>query len=230
MSVLEAATTPQVFVTAYASRGRRGLTRSQRRAKRALDLALVVTFGLFALSIVGLAALAITLTSRGPVLYRQRRVGRAIDGRWAMRAATVFDMVKLRTMVPDAEPDGPVLAQRDDPRVTRVGRFLRRTRIDELPQLWNVLRGDMSIVGLRPERPELTSELAAACPGFLHRLSVPPGITGLAQIDNGYDTDLRSVQRKVALDLRHIERYSLRQDLWILLKTIPVLITGRGAR
>lgn len=160
--------------------------------KRTIDLAcaaigLVLTAPLFAL-----IAVAIKLDSRGPVFYRQRRAGSLIgadrvDGRARFRFAE-FQMPKFRTMCTDAEKvTGPVLAGQADPRVTRVGRFLRRTRLDELPQLWCVLRGQMSMVGPRPERPELLDNLALAIPLFEERMrGVKPGITGLAQINLGY--------------------------------------------
>ena len=140
-----------------------------------------------------------------------------------------FTLYKFRTMCLDAEKHGPQLATIGDPRVTFVGRFLRRSRIDELPQLWNILRGDMSLVGPRPERPEIIEELSEVIPDCLDRLEVKPGLTGLAQVVNGYDTNLDSFRRKVHLDLRYLRSWSLWKDVKILLRTIFVVITGKGA-
>ena len=135
-----------------------------------------------------LIAAAIVVDSPGPVLFRQRRAGQLVPGPDARFAFTEFDMFKFRTMRPEAERySGAVLAETADPRVTKVGHFLRRTRLDELPQLWNVLRGEMSLVGPRPERPELIGNLAMAIPFFEERMrSVKPGLTGLAQVSLGY--------------------------------------------
>ncbi|MDB4969829.1 MAG: glycosyltransferase [Myxococcales bacterium] len=165
------------------------MTPAVKVAKRAIDLlasavGLAVTVPLYPL-----IGAAIWLDSPGPLFYRQKRAGELLGpdgpGRFKFRE---FEMLKFRTMQPDAErATGAVLAQSDDPRVTRIGRFLRKTRIDELPQFWNVLTGDMSLVGPRPERPELLSNLALAIPFFEERMrNVKPGITGLAQITLGY--------------------------------------------
>jgi len=164
-----------------------------RIAKRAIDLVVASIGLLISAPLLLLIAVAIKLDSRGPVLFRQRRAGsllrtERIDGRIRFRF-TEFDMPKFRTMRPDAErATGPVLASETDPRVTRVGRLLRRARLDELPQLWCVLRGYMSLVGPRPERPELLDNLALAIPLFEERMrGVKPGITGLAQINLRYN-------------------------------------------
>jgi lipopolysaccharide/colanic/teichoic acid biosynthesis glycosyltransferase len=158
-------------------------------AKRAIDLVasavgLAVTAPLYPL-----IATAIYLDSPGPLLYRQKRAGQLLGGNGSGRFRFVeFEMFKFRTMTPNAEKKtGAVLAQKNDPRVTRVGKFLRKSRLDELPQFWNVLRGDMSLVGPRPERPELLENLALAIPFFEERMrNVKPGITGLAQVSLGY--------------------------------------------
>lgn len=162
-------------------------------AKRAIDVVLAAIGLLLAAPLFLLIAVAVKLDSEGPVLFWQRRAGslrgaERVDGRSRLRFAE-FDMPKFRTMRPDAEKaTGPVLATAGDPRVTRVGRFLRRTRLDELPQLWCVLTGRMSLVGPRPERPELLENLALAIPLFEERMrGVKPGITGLAQINLRYD-------------------------------------------
>ena len=140
-----------------------------------------------------------------------------------------FVLYKFRTMRVDAESQGARLAVPGDPRVTPVGRFLRLTRLDELPQLWNVLRGDMSLVGPRPERPEFIETLSQHIPGYLQRLGLKPGLTGLAQILNGYDNNLAGFRRKVALDLLYLQNCCLWNDLKILWRTIGVVLTGKGA-
>jgi lipopolysaccharide/colanic/teichoic acid biosynthesis glycosyltransferase len=170
------------------------MDRSVRVIKRALDV-LGAGFGFaLLLPLYPLIALAIYLDSPGPVFIRQRRAGRLLEvapppgGGSPRPVFHEFEMVKFRSMRPDAEKHtGPVLATKDDPRITRVGRFLRRTRLDEIPQFLNVLRGDMSLVGPRPERPDLAQQLALAIPYFEERMrGVKPGITGLAQVNLGY--------------------------------------------
>ena len=155
--------------------------------------------------------LVVRISSRGPAIYRQVRVGR--DGR-------TFTIFKLRTMRQDAEAaTGPTWAAADDPRVTPIGRFIRALHLDELPQLFNVLVGDMALVGPRPERPEFTQLLGRKIPGYLDRLAVRPGITGLAQINLPPDTDLESVRRKVVLDREYVESANASMDLRILVCT-----------
>jgi lipopolysaccharide/colanic/teichoic acid biosynthesis glycosyltransferase len=168
-----------------------------RIAKRAVDIVSAGVGLVAAAPLFPLIAAAIKLDSRGPVLYRQRRAGsllgtERVNGQPHFRFVE-FEMLKFRTMRTDAEKGtGAVLATEDDPRVTRIGRFLRRTRLDELPQLWCVLKGEMSLVGPRPERPELLSDLALAIPLFEERMrDVKPGITGLAQINLGYSGSAR---------------------------------------
>lgn len=173
----------------------------------------VGALGLLVLSapVIVLAMVLTKLTSRGPALYRQERVG--LDGRR-------FVIYKIRTMVVDAElRTGPRWCTENDPRITSLGRFLRRTHLDELPQLWNILRGEMSLVGPRPERPEFVAELERAIPRYRERLLVRPGLTGLAQVQLPPDTDLASVRRKLACDLYYTQRQSLWLDLRILLST-----------
>ncbi|HWZ86633.1 MAG TPA: sugar transferase [Thermoanaerobaculia bacterium] len=165
----------------------------------------------------GLAAALVAGTSRGGVFYRQTRVGR--DGRH-------FELWKLRTMREGAEVEtGAVLATADDPRITAIGRALRGARIDEIPQLWNVLRGDMSLVGPRPERPEFSSRFAETVPGYGLRHAARPGLTGLAQISGEYTTE---PDIKLRYDLAYLNNWSFFLDLAILLRTLPVVLTRRG--
>lgn len=160
-----------------------------------------------------LISIAIKLDSPGPVLYLQKRL--SLQGK-------PFYLYKFRTMVVNAEQDsGPVLATENDPRVTRVGYFLRSTRIDEIPQLFNVLKGDMSIVGPRPERPFFVNELIKETPEYIYRMNVKSGITGLAQIAGKYST---SPENKLKYDLLYTKSYSLSQDLAILLQTVKVIL------
>jgi lipopolysaccharide/colanic/teichoic acid biosynthesis glycosyltransferase len=206
-------------------------------ARRALNvvLALVLLVALFPLML--LVALLVRLTSPGPILYTQARVGVDRRGGRSPGEATrrivdhggrLFRIYKFRTM----RVQDPTAAQRwatpDDPRVTPVGRFLRASRLDELPQLWNVLRGDMNIVGPRPEQPMIFAELREQIPGYRDRQRVLPGITGLAQISQAYDRCLDDVKRKVGYDLEYIRRESPLQDLRILLWTLPAVIAKRG--
>jgi lipopolysaccharide/colanic/teichoic acid biosynthesis glycosyltransferase len=175
-------------------------------------------------------ALAIKLESKGPVLFRQTRIGRALPDR-----TEIFEMLKFRTMAVNAEAaTGAVWASSNDPRVTRMGKFMRKTRIDELPQLLNVLRGDMSLVGPRPERPGIGRDLDRAIPYYSERTYfVTPGVTGLAQVNQGYDTCLDDVKSKLLYDHAYALALSnpiawLRMDLHIAFKTIWVMVAGRG--
>jgi exopolysaccharide biosynthesis polyprenyl glycosylphosphotransferase len=168
-----------------------------------------------------IVAALIRLTSSGPILYCQERVG--LHGR-------LFRLWKLRTMRVDAEATtGPVWARKDDPRVTALGRCLRRTRLDELPQLWNVLRGEMSLTGPRPERPAFVARFAESIPGYLERLEVRPGLTGWAQVMRGYDETEGDVAAKLQYDLEYVRHWSLWLDLLIWIRTIPTVLLGRGA-
>ena len=165
-------------------------------------------------------AAAIKIDTPGPVVYSQERVGK--DGK-------VFKMYKFRSMRADAEKDsGPVWAPQHDSRVTKVGRFLRNTRLDEIPQFINVLDGDMSLVGPRPERPFFVEKLSKEIPLYHRRLKVRPGITGWAQIKQGYDRSIEDVKSKVRYDLFYIENMSFRMDLKILLFTFYIMLMGKG--
>jgi len=169
-----------------------------------------------------LTALAVKLSSRGPVLFRQARVGR--NGK-------VFTLYKFRSMWVDAEArTGAVWASKDDPRVTPLGRWLRRLRIDELPQLWNVLRGEMSIVGPRPERPEFVRVLAEKIPYYRQRHCVKPGITGWAQINHKYGDSIEDTITKLEFDLYYIKNMSLSLDAYILFQTVKTMVVQRGAQ
>ena len=187
--------------------------------------------------LIGLIALAVRLTSHGPVLYSQIRVG--VDRRWRFArncdrrlydyGGRLFTMYKFRTMQVNAEPDGrAVWASKLDPRVTLIGRFLRGTRLDELPQLWNVLRGDMNIVGPRPERPTIFAELRRHIPEYQQRQRVKPGITGWAQVNQSYDACLDDVRQKVQLDLEYVRRQGIMEDLRIMSMTVPVILFRKG--
>jgi lipopolysaccharide/colanic/teichoic acid biosynthesis glycosyltransferase len=196
-------------------------------------VALTVLFPVFVL-----IALVVKLTSAGPVLYTQTRVGidrrsrRALalyDRRARDVGGSVFTIYKFRSMHADAERQcGEVWATPNDPRVTPIGRFLRKTRIDELPQLWNVLRGDMNIVGPRPERPGIVVRLREDITEYALRHRAKPGITGLAQISAAYDSTLDDVRLKVRYDLEYLRRQSMVEDVRIMLKTVPVMLFKRG--
>jgi lipopolysaccharide/colanic/teichoic acid biosynthesis glycosyltransferase len=195
------------------------------RSKSAFDFVIALLLAVPALPIVAVAALVVKLTSRGPVFYAQKRVGK--NGR-------PFTIIKVRTMIHNCESlTGPRWSIPGDPRVTRFGWFLRKTHLDELPQLLNVLRGDMSLIGPRPERPEFVPELERALPSYRLRLSVRPGVTGLAQVQLPADADVSSVRRKLAYDLYYIEQLSPWLDLKLLVCTvfyalgIPFHLLGR---
>jgi lipopolysaccharide/colanic/teichoic acid biosynthesis glycosyltransferase len=183
--------------------------------KAAADLTIALILVILTLPMVVVAGLLVKFTSRGPILYSQLRVGR--DGR-------VFSIFKLRTMYHKCEAlTGARWCVCNDPRVTPLGRILRRMHIDELPQLWNVLFRDMSLVGPRPERPEFVGPLEEAIPGYCGRLAVRPGVTGLAQIQLPADTNFDSVRKKLVLDLCYVERYGAWLDLRLLLGTVLYL-------
>jgi lipopolysaccharide/colanic/teichoic acid biosynthesis glycosyltransferase len=180
--------------------------------KRAFDFTVALTLLVLSAPITLLAMALVRLTSRGPGIYSQKRLG--LNGR-------VYTIYKVRTMAHDCESkSGAQWCKPADPRVTPVGRLLRRSHLDELPQLWNILRGDMSLVGPRPERPEFVPALEKAIPRYRQRLAVRPGLTGLAQIQLPPDTDLNSVRRKLTCDLHYIERASFGLDLRILVGTV----------
>lgn len=202
-----------------------------RIAKRCFDLVLTVPALLLLTPFFMVVAVLVRLTSKGPSFFVQERVGIDAEGR-----PTTFKMIKFRTMRVDAETaSGPVWATRDDPRITRLGRVLRKLRIDELPQLINVLKGEMSLVGPRPERPHFTEILRAEIPGYDDRVCrVKPGISGWAQVHCEYDTSLDSVREKLKFDLTYAAHlYSLRSwarmEFGMLFRTLHVMVAGKGA-
>ncbi len=218
-------------------------------AKRSIDiigalLGLILTIPLW----IGVAT-AIKIDSRGPIFYRQERVGhnrrkgnrRSVilsdwrerrslqDRRKSVGYGKTFMIIKFRSMRNDAESKtGPVWAQKNDSRITRVGRFIRATRLDELPQLINVLMGNMSLVGPRPERPCFVCDLNCRIKDYSRRFDVKPGITGLAQVEHKYDECLDDVSKKISYDLRYIRNWSVIQDLRIIIRTVAVVLTARG--
>lgn len=228
-----------------------------RFAKRVVDVVGATTLLLALAPAMALVALAVRLTSPGPVIFRQTRVGlnlrgtkadrrqrknsvRATNGaadqhfprserRGTFSYGKPFVLYKFRTMRVDAEKHGARFAIKNDARITPIGKFLRKTRLDELPQLVNVLRGEMSLVGPRPERPEFIEVLSGEIPNYLDRLGLKPGLTGLAQILNGYDNDVEGFRRKVTLDLIYLQNCCIHNDLKILLRTVTVVLTGHGA-
>ncbi len=186
--------------------------------KRGMDILFVLLATPFALPIVFLFAILIKLETPGPAFFFQERVG--LYGK-------NFQVIKLRSMGVNAEKNGAQWATKNDPRVTKIGAFIRKTRIDELPQLLNVLKGEMSLIGPRPERPIFTEKFSKEIPGFKDRLQVKPGITGWAQVNGGYDITPRE---KLELDRYYIEHMSFWLDMKILVKTVKVCLTGDGAR
>ena len=207
-------------------------------AHRLLNVALALVALIVLLPVMLFIALLVWLTSRGPILYTQTRVG--LDRREPLDVSRnhrrqmdvggqPFTIYKFRTMRVDAEQgSGAVWAQQQDPRVTLVGRFLRQYRLDELPQLLNVLKGEMNIVGPRPERPTIFAELREHIAEYPLRQRARPGITGLAQINHHYDRSLEDVRTKVQYDLEYIRRQSVAEDLRIMFKTVPVILLRRG--
>lgn len=187
--------------------------------KRICDIVFGIIFGIISFPIIFFFGILIKLTSKGPIFFKQKRVG------YMGKPITI---VKLRSMRNDAEKKtGAVWAKKNDPRVTPVGRFMRKTRIDELPQFWSIVKGDMSLVGPRPERFVLTEEFSEKWPDFSQRLRIIPGLTGYAQIHGGYDL---KPNEKCKLDNYYIEHYSLGFDFKIAFETFRIIFTGEGAR
>ena len=224
--------------------------------KRAFDITCALTLVILTSPLLMLAAILVKLTSPGPIIYSQTRVGLNLrtkkkkdrreqaqglspdhsdrrkpgrDRRELSNYGRPFTIYKFRTMRTDAERHGAQFAKQGDARITSIGKFLRRTRIDELPQLWNILKGDMSLIGPRPERPEFMMKLQEQIPNFIDRLGLKPGLTGIAQVVNGYDNELEGFRRKVSYDLLYLQNCSVWNDIKILFRTIRVVITGEGA-
>jgi lipopolysaccharide/colanic/teichoic acid biosynthesis glycosyltransferase len=217
--------------------------------RRGFDILLSASALVLLTPVFALVAILVKVTSPGPVFYHQVRVGqdrrdleRRDSGstvgphdrrRNARRAGEAhgrpFAIHKFRTMVVNAEEYGPQWSSKDDPRITPIGRFLRLTRLDETPQFLNVVRGQMSIIGPRPERPYFVDQFAEHIPNYVERLRVRPGITGRAQVTLDYDSNIDDVKKKLEQDLEYVRNRSLRQDLGILVRTVSVVLTGKGA-
>jgi len=192
----------------------------EKKLKRLSDIFISLLILIITLPLNILVALAIKLDSRGPIFFKQERSGMGNKN---------FNIYKFRSMFQDAEKHtGPVWSQKDDPRVTRVGRMIRKLRIDEIPQMFNVLKGEMSLVGPRPERPYFVEQLSQQIPYYKRRLKVRPGITGWAQVKHKYDENIEDVKVKLRYDLFYIENMSLRMDIKILARTILVVLFGKG--
>jgi len=197
-------------------------TRVTRLVKRVVDLALSTLFLLLGWPIFLLVSLAIKLNSPGPLFFPQQRVG---------ERGRTFRLLKFRTMVDDAEADtGPVWTSAEDPRITRVGRLLRKTRLDEFPQILNVLKGEMSFIGPRPERPHFVATLQDRIPYYSQRHTIKPGITGWAQVRYRYGATIEDAEEKLQYDLYYVKNMSLFLDMLILLSSIQVVLFGKGAR
>ncbi|TKB53936.1 sugar transferase [Ferrimonas aestuarii] len=190
-----------------------------RRAKRVIDLCAAITLLVLTFPICLITIFAIKLESRGPIIYKQKRVGEYNNE---------FDVIKFRSMTTDAEANGAKWATQNDSRVTRVGRFIRKTRIDEIPQVINILKGEMSIVGPRPEREVFINKLEQEIPYYRFRHAVKPGVTGLAQVSYPYGASIEDAIWKHKFDIYYIKHHSTLLDLKILLKTVKVVLFGMG--
>lgn len=236
----------------------RSLSERTRLVKRILDIVVSFSMLVLLSPLLLVLVVLVKLTSPGPAIFKQTRVGLNLrkknkcdrrqthvdlselnleadrrvsnrDRRDEFGYGKPFTLYKFRTMTVDAEKNGAQFAVKGDPRVTRLGRFMRKTRLDELPQLWNVLKGEMTLVGPRPERPEFIEGLSKEIPNYINRLGLKPGLTGVAQVVNGYDNNIESFRRKVSLDLMYLQDCCIWNDLKILFKTIRVIMTGSGA-
>lgn len=185
---------------------------------RILDILLSLLGLTIGIPLIMIFGMLVKLEDGGPIIYKQERLGK--DGK-------IFNLYKVRSMRIDAEKFGIQWAQNNDPRVLRIGRFIRKTRIDEIPQLFNILKGDMSIVGPRPERPMFTMQFNEDIDGFVNRLSVKPGLTGLAQVNGGYEM---TPEEKLEWDIKYIKNKDILIYLKIITKTIKIILTGYGAR
>lgn len=185
---------------------------------RILDICLSLIGLIIGTPLVIIFGILIKLEDKGPIIYKQERVG---------KHGKLFNVYKLRSMRVDAEKYGAQWAQNNDPRILKVGNFIRKTRIDEIPQLFNILKGDMSIIGPRPERPMFTMQFNDDIDGFINRLLVKPGLTGWAQVNGGYDM---TPEEKLQWDIDYIQRRSVFIDIRIIFRTVKVVLTGEGAR
>jgi sugar transferase (PEP-CTERM system associated) len=201
----------------FSSRGRRAKINELTRVVAHRAIALIGA--ILSLPIVILTAILIKIDSRGPVLYKQERVGK--NGR-------TFTLMKFRSMRVDAEKNGPVWASSEDDRMTRVGRIIRKIRVDEIPQFWNILRGDMNFVGPRPERPHFVSQLAQEIDYYEQRHLIAPGLTGWAQIKYPYGASIEDARKKLEYDLYYIKNQNLTLDATIMFETIKTILFGRG--
>jgi sugar transferase (PEP-CTERM system associated) len=201
----------------FSSRGRRA--RINEIARSAMHRIIALVGAILSLPIAILTAILIKLESRGPILYRQERVGK--NGR-------PFRLMKFRSMRTDAEKDGPVWAKTDDERMTRVGRVIRRVRVDEIPQFWNILRGDMNFVGPRPERPHFIAQLAQEIPYYEQRHLIAPGLTGWAQINYPYGASIEDAKQKLQYDLYYMKNQNLALDATIMFETVKTILFGKG--
>jgi sugar transferase (PEP-CTERM system associated) len=201
----------------FSSRGRQA--RISGIARNIAHRIVALIGAIFSLPIAILTAILIKLDSRGPILYKQERVG---------KNGSPFIVMKFRSMRTDAEKAGPVWASQNDDRTTRVGRIIRKLRIDEIPQFWNILRGDMDFVGPRPERPHFVSQLAEEIPYYEQRHLIAPGLTGWAQINYPYGASIEDARQKLEYDLYYIKNQSLMLDAMILFETIKIILFGRG--
>ncbi len=217
--------------------GESSATYAKERSRRLLNVLVAAALLILLAPVILIVAILVRLSGPGPIIYRQRRVG--VDrrrpgsgGNWRRSVdygGRLFTIYKFRTMRADADRYGQVWATPDDDRVTPVGRFLRKYRLDELPQLVNVLKGDMNVVGPRPEQPEIFASLRDRVPGYQRRQRVLPGITGWAQVNLAYDRCLDDVRQKVHLDLEYLSKASLAHDVRILMRTIPIVALRKGA-
>jgi sugar transferase (PEP-CTERM system associated) len=203
----------------FSSRGRRA--RLNELAGAAMHRTVALFGAIFSFPIVIITAILIKIESRGPIFYRQERVGK--NGR-------TFSLMKFRSMRVDAEKDGPVWAKTEDERTTRVGRIIRKIRVDEIPQFWNILRGDMNFVGPRPERPHFIAQLAREIPFYEQRHLVAPGLTGWAQIKYPYGASIEDAKQKLEYDLYYLKNQSITLDATIMFETIKTILLGRGGR
>jgi len=201
----------------FSSRGQRA--RINELARVIMHRSVALIGAVISLPIVIVTAILIKIDSRGPVLYKQERVGK--NGR-------IFTLMKFRSMRVDAEKDGPVWAKAEDERMTRVGRIIRKIRVDEIPQFWSILRGDMNFVGPRPERPHFVAQLAQEIPYYEQRHLIPPGLTGWAQIKYPYGASIEDARQKLQYDLYYIKNQSLTLDATILFETVKTILFGRG--